>query len=177
MLSHRRRFVTDLIWSSGSTRAGHHGKYHRFFSQSVWELDVLSRLLAKRLIRLFAPTGIVRLAVENRRQFGGPWLALELVKRRGLDEFLREAMPPGCESVPWSLTALRIMGCHQRWMLQATLDERAIRGLTSTLQPISGLLSLSREHRPEGMRMASGHTGNVVPGNRLRVRVPCPPLL
>ena len=28
----------------------------------------------------------------------------------------------------------------------------------------------------EGKRMASGHTGNVVPGNRLRVRVPCPPL-
>ncbi len=24
--------------------------------------------------------------------------------------------------------------------------------------------------------MASGHTGNVVPGNRLWVRVPCPPL-
>ncbi len=24
--------------------------------------------------------------------------------------------------------------------------------------------------------MASGDTGNVVPGNRLRVRVPCPPL-
>jgi hypothetical protein len=29
----------------------------------------------------------------------------------------------------------------------------------------------------EGKRMASGHTGNVVPGNRLRVRPPCPPLL
>ena len=25
--------------------------------------------------------------------------------------------------------------------------------------------------------MASGHTGNVVPGNRLRVRIPCPPLV
>jgi hypothetical protein len=24
--------------------------------------------------------------------------------------------------------------------------------------------------------MASGDTGNVVPGNRLRVRIPCPPL-
>jgi hypothetical protein len=24
--------------------------------------------------------------------------------------------------------------------------------------------------------MVSGHTGNVVPGNRLRVRIPCPPL-
>jgi integrase len=29
---------------------------------------------------------------------------------------------------------------------------------------------------PEGKRMASGDTGNVVPGNRLRVRAPCPPL-
>ena len=29
----------------------------------------------------------------------------------------------------------------------------------------------------EGKRMASGHTGNVVPGNRLRVRLPCPPFL
>ncbi len=28
----------------------------------------------------------------------------------------------------------------------------------------------------EGKRMASGHTGNVVPGNRLWVRIPCPPL-
>ena len=31
-------------------------------------------------------------------------------------------------------------------------------------------------HVPEGKRMASGHTGNVVPGKRLRVRVSCPPL-
>ena len=30
--------------------------------------------------------------------------------------------------------------------------------------------------RLEGKRMASGDTGNVVPGNRLWVRVPCPPL-
>ena len=30
---------------------------------------------------------------------------------------------------------------------------------------------------PEGKRMASGHTGNVVPRKGLRVRVPCPPPL
>ena len=30
--------------------------------------------------------------------------------------------------------------------------------------------------RPEGKRMASGLTRNQVPGNRLRVRIPCPPL-
>jgi hypothetical protein len=65
VLSHRRRFVTDLIWSSGSTRKGHYSKYHRFFSHSVWELDTLSRLLAKLLVRLFAPTGIVRLAADD----------------------------------------------------------------------------------------------------------------
>lgn len=65
VLSHRRRFVTDLIWSSGSTRKGHHSKYHRFFSHSVWELDALSRLLAELLVRLFAPTGIVRLAADD----------------------------------------------------------------------------------------------------------------
>jgi transposase len=47
-----------------------------------------------------------RVRVENCRQFGGPWLALELVKRLGLHEFLRSTMPAGQEHVPWSLTAL-----------------------------------------------------------------------
>ena len=47
-----------------------------------------------------------RVRVENCRQFGGPWLALELIKKLGLHEFLRRAMPPGQEHVPWSLTAL-----------------------------------------------------------------------
>ena len=32
------------------------------------------------------------------------------------------------------------------------------------------------DSRQEGKRMVSGHTGNVVPGNRLRVRISCPPL-
>lgn len=47
-----------------------------------------------------------RVRVENCRQFGGPWLALELVKQLGLQEFLGRAMPTGQEHVPWSLTAL-----------------------------------------------------------------------
>jgi transposase len=47
-----------------------------------------------------------RVRVENCRQFGGPWLALELIKKLGLDEFLQRAMPPGQEHVPWSLTTL-----------------------------------------------------------------------
>ena len=45
-----------------------------------------------------------RVRVENCRQFGGPWLALELVKRLGLHEFLQRTMPAGREHVPWPLT-------------------------------------------------------------------------
>src|SRR5665213_1041128 len=42
--------------------------------------------------------------VENCRQFGGPWLALELVRQLELDEFLKRAMPAGQEQVPWAMT-------------------------------------------------------------------------
>lgn len=65
VLSHRRRFVTDLIWSSGCTRRGHHSRYHRFFSQSAWMLDGLCQVLAKMLVRTFAPTGPIELAVDD----------------------------------------------------------------------------------------------------------------
>jgi hypothetical protein len=47
-----------------------------------------------------------RVRVESCLQFGGPWVALELVKRLGLHEFLKREMPVGKEDVPWSLTAL-----------------------------------------------------------------------
>jgi len=65
VLTHRRRFVTDLIWSSGSTRRGHHSRYHRFFSQSVWELDSLSWVLAKLVISVFARSGVIELAGDD----------------------------------------------------------------------------------------------------------------
>lgn len=44
--------------------------------------------------------------VENCRQFGGPWLALELIRRLGLDEFFEQVMPHGQETVPWSVSAM-----------------------------------------------------------------------
>ena len=59
VLSHRRRFVTDLIWSSGCTRKGHHSRYHRFFSKASWCLDALCCVLAKLLVVLFAPSGLI----------------------------------------------------------------------------------------------------------------------
>src|SRR5713101_3292906 len=47
-----------------------------------------------------------RVRVENSRQFGGPWVALELIKQLELHEFLKRIMAPGQEHVPWPLTAL-----------------------------------------------------------------------
>jgi hypothetical protein len=65
VLSHRRRFITDLIWSSGSTRKGHHSRYHRFFSRSAWKLDMVSWVLARLVVHVFVPTGIIELAVDD----------------------------------------------------------------------------------------------------------------
>jgi transposase len=47
--------------------------------------------------------------VEGCRQFGGPWLALELIRWLGLDDFLRRVMPCGRETVPWSTSALLLI--------------------------------------------------------------------
>jgi len=53
-----------------------------------------------------------RVRVENCRDFGGPWLGLELVRRLGLQEFLRQAIPPGREKIPWSSMALVLVLCR-----------------------------------------------------------------
>ena len=44
--------------------------------------------------------------VENCRQFGGPWLALQLLERLRLEDFLAQHLPSGREQVRWSLTVM-----------------------------------------------------------------------
>jgi hypothetical protein len=51
ILSHRHRYVTDLIISSDSVGNGHFSDYHRFFSHARWSIDQLWRLLAGLLIK------------------------------------------------------------------------------------------------------------------------------
>ena len=50
--------------------------------------------------------------VENEKSFGGPWLALQLVKLLGLDDFLQQHIPPGEEHVAWSLVSLILVICR-----------------------------------------------------------------
>lgn len=47
-----------------------------------------------------------RVRVENCRQFGGPWVALQLIHQLGLDDFLERTLPRGREHIPWSITSL-----------------------------------------------------------------------
>jgi len=49
---------------------------------------------------------VKKLRVERLRQFGGPWLALELIRKLELDQFLQRVMPRGRETVPWTLSSL-----------------------------------------------------------------------
>ena len=48
--SPRHRYFTDLIISSDSVHNGHFSDYHRFFSQAVWDIDQLWKLLAKLIV-------------------------------------------------------------------------------------------------------------------------------
>jgi len=50
--------------------------------------------------------------VENELAFGGPWLALQLIKALKLDTLFDELMPPGREAIPWSKMALVLIICR-----------------------------------------------------------------
>ena len=50
-----------------------------------------------------------RVRVENCRDFGGPWLGLELMRTLGLDGFLERTIPAGREDVPWPMMALLLV--------------------------------------------------------------------
>lgn len=50
--------------------------------------------------------------VENEVTFGGPWLALEVIRRLQLDRFLEKTIPRGQEKVPWATMALVLVICR-----------------------------------------------------------------
>ncbi len=58
--------------------------------------------------------------VENCRQFGGPWLALELIRRLQLDAFLQRELASGQEHVPWSLMRFDPRDCPTPGAVQRT---------------------------------------------------------
>jgi DDE superfamily endonuclease len=65
VLSHRHRYITDIIFSGGNLDDGHWCRFHRFFSLAAWDLDVLSMYLAKFVATLVAPGATLLWAVDD----------------------------------------------------------------------------------------------------------------
>jgi DDE superfamily endonuclease len=65
ILSHRHRYITDVIFSGGNIANGHWARFHRFFSDAAWDLDVLNMYLAWLVVRILCPTGTILFAVDD----------------------------------------------------------------------------------------------------------------
>jgi hypothetical protein len=63
ILSQRRRYVTEVIFSGGNVDNGRWSRFHRFFSHTAWDLDVLSLFIAKLVVRILAPGATLLWAV------------------------------------------------------------------------------------------------------------------
>ncbi len=50
--------------------------------------------------------------VENQLEFGGPWLALELIRTLQLDKLFERVMPRGGEDIPWAKMASVLAICR-----------------------------------------------------------------
>ena len=53
-----------------------------------------------------------RVRVENQLDFGGAWLALELMRRLRLDELFERLLPRGKEDIPWAKIAAILATCR-----------------------------------------------------------------
>jgi DDE superfamily endonuclease len=65
LLSHRHRYITEVIFSCGRVGIGHWCRFHRFFSHAAWDLDTLSMSLAKLVATILAPGATLLWAVDD----------------------------------------------------------------------------------------------------------------
>jgi DDE superfamily endonuclease len=65
LLSHRHRYITEVIFAGGNLDNGHWCRFHRFFSHAAWDFDMLSLCLAKLVVRVFALGGTLQWAVDD----------------------------------------------------------------------------------------------------------------
>jgi SRSO17 transposase len=65
ILSHRHRYITEVIFSCGRVGIGHWCRFHRFFSHAAWDLDTLSMSLAKLVATILAPGATLLWAVDD----------------------------------------------------------------------------------------------------------------
>ena len=65
ILSHRHRYVTEVIFAGGNVGNGHWCRFHRFFSHAAWDMDTLALFLAKLVGTILAPGATLFWAVDD----------------------------------------------------------------------------------------------------------------
>jgi transposase len=53
-----------------------------------------------------AEVDVSKVRVENCREFGGPWLAWQLIQKLGLEDFLQQSIPTGKADLEWAVMSL-----------------------------------------------------------------------
>ena len=77
VLSHRHRYISDLIVSSDATRDGDWSRFYRFFNRYEWSLDAVCRVVARLVVNtLVPPDAVIVLAIDD-----------TLCRKRGLGLF------------------------------------------------------------------------------------------
>lgn len=65
VLDLRRHTVTEVVRAAGAVGYKHISSFHRFFSRARWTTDEVGLKLASLVITQLAPTGVVRLVVDD----------------------------------------------------------------------------------------------------------------
>src|SRR5882724_3959400 len=65
VLDLRRHTVTEIVRAAGAVGLKHISSYHRFFSRGRWTTDAVGFVLADLIVKHMAPTGDVRLIVDD----------------------------------------------------------------------------------------------------------------
>ncbi|MEW6104717.1 MAG: transposase [bacterium] len=57
VLTPGRKTITRVIQSADAVNKKHHSCFYNFFSRAKWNIDLLSKLVAKMIVKVFIPTG------------------------------------------------------------------------------------------------------------------------
>jgi transposase len=68
--------------------------------------------LFKRVEPEWVEVNVQGVRVENIKEFGGPWVGLELMRRLGVDRFLFDPLPRGREEVSWAVMVEVLVLCR-----------------------------------------------------------------
>lgn len=68
--------------------------------------DQQRSLLEERTAPRHVGVDVAKVRVENCREFGGPWLAWQLIQKLGLQDFLKQSLAAGKAQIEWGVMSL-----------------------------------------------------------------------